>query len=207
VKVKAGQESASLLDALSYLYRYSREKSAEHAFAGPGRILHHFPWEHRLKMGSIVSSLRSKDEESLPCCQANGRAVRIIHHRETLYPCAFVTPLDKRCGVHLEAGCHHAEQTLPCLFPIDKTAEGRSSNPPHVTIRFIQDRRSSQDRRNPVPCTASMDWIPTILEQLMLSPLAYLYACTWLLAHMRAALILISKARLENPSSLVEIHS
>src|SRR5260221_14704017 len=37
-------------------------------------------------MGSMESSLRSKDKASRECCQAIGRDVRIIHHRESLYP-------------------------------------------------------------------------------------------------------------------------
>jgi hypothetical protein len=41
-----------------------------------------------LKMGSRESFLRSKDKQSLPCCQASGREVRIIHHRESLDPLA-----------------------------------------------------------------------------------------------------------------------
>ena len=52
-----------------------------------GTRTHKGPSESSLfEMGNIVSSLRSKDKESLLCCQANGRAVRIIHHRETLDP-------------------------------------------------------------------------------------------------------------------------
>ena len=51
----------------------------------------------------------------------------------------------KTCCVPLEAGGHHAGQTIPSLFPVDITAEGRSSNHPHVTIRLRTDRRSSQD--------------------------------------------------------------
>jgi hypothetical protein len=34
----------------------------------------------------MESSLRSKDKESRECCQASGRDVRIIHHRESLDP-------------------------------------------------------------------------------------------------------------------------
>ena len=34
----------------------------------------------------MESSCIRKDKESLQCCQAIGREVRIIHHRETLYP-------------------------------------------------------------------------------------------------------------------------
>ncbi len=36
-------------------------------------------------MGSMESSSRSKDKAGLQCCQASGREVRIIHHRESLY--------------------------------------------------------------------------------------------------------------------------
>jgi len=36
-------------------------------------------------MGSMESSCIGKDKESLHCCQASGREVRIIHHCETLY--------------------------------------------------------------------------------------------------------------------------
>ena len=39
-----------------------------------------------LEIGSMESSLRSKDKESRECCQASGRAVRIIHHHESLDP-------------------------------------------------------------------------------------------------------------------------
>jgi transposase-like protein len=35
----------------------------------------------------MESSCIRKDKESLQCCQAIGREVRIIHHRETLYHC------------------------------------------------------------------------------------------------------------------------
>ena len=34
----------------------------------------------------MESSLRSKNKASLPCCQASGREVRIVYHRESLYP-------------------------------------------------------------------------------------------------------------------------
>jgi SNF2 family DNA or RNA helicase len=34
--------------------------------------------------------LRSKDKEGLRCCQAIGSKVRILHHRETLYPKAYI---------------------------------------------------------------------------------------------------------------------
>ncbi len=43
-------------------------------------------------MGRRESSSRSKDTVSLPCCQAIGREVRILHHREGQYP------LDDRYG-------------------------------------------------------------------------------------------------------------
>jgi hypothetical protein len=33
----------------------------------------------------MKASLRSKDKASLPCCQASGREVRIIHHHEREY--------------------------------------------------------------------------------------------------------------------------
>jgi hypothetical protein len=38
-----------------------------------------------LEMGRRENSLRSKQKASLPCCQAIGSEVRIVHHRESLY--------------------------------------------------------------------------------------------------------------------------
>src|SRR6266571_1413626 len=46
-----------------------------------------------LKWGEGRAPYIRKDKESLPCCQASGRVVRIIHHRESLYH-HWVLPLD-----------------------------------------------------------------------------------------------------------------
>ncbi len=46
VKMKAGQERVSLRDELASVSSHSRRKSAEHAFAGPERIIHHLLWQH-----------------------------------------------------------------------------------------------------------------------------------------------------------------
>jgi hypothetical protein len=54
-----------------------QEQEQEH---GKG---HHHP--RCLKWEAWRASLRSKHKESLPCCQAIGRDVRILHHRESLY--------------------------------------------------------------------------------------------------------------------------
>src|SRR6266704_6657219 len=51
-----------------------------------GTRTHEAPYRSSLlKMGRRESSSRSKDTVSLPCCQARGTKVRIIHHGERLY--------------------------------------------------------------------------------------------------------------------------
>jgi hypothetical protein len=61
-----------------------REKEADHEQEHEYMKRHQNP--RCLKWEAWRSSLRSKDKESLPCCQAIGREVRIIHHREGQYP-------------------------------------------------------------------------------------------------------------------------
>jgi hypothetical protein len=46
VKGKAGEERASLRDALASVSSHSRRTSAEHAFARADRILNHVQWEY-----------------------------------------------------------------------------------------------------------------------------------------------------------------
>jgi hypothetical protein len=55
-------------------------------------------------MGSMKASLRSKDKASLPCCQASGREVRIIHHHEREYLVPQLHAID----------CNHENQTEEC---------------------------------------------------------------------------------------------
>src|SRR5258707_14824399 len=57
----------------------------------PGARTEEEPYEPTLlELRRRESSSRSKDTVSLPCCQASGRAVRIIHHCESLYPTSYL---------------------------------------------------------------------------------------------------------------------
>jgi hypothetical protein len=68
-----------------------REQEADHEQEHVHMKRHQNP--RCLKWEAWRSSLRSKDKESLPRCQAIGREVQIIHHREGQYPRAFCTQL------------------------------------------------------------------------------------------------------------------
>jgi len=72
-------------------------------------------------MGSTESSLRSKDKQSLPCCQANGRAVRIIPHRMGEY-----SPLSPRLSAHADTKSCMSEYYISIAADIHPIA-GRNS--------------------------------------------------------------------------------
>jgi len=57
-------------------------------------------WAERsslLKMGRRENFSRSKDTASLPCCQANGREGRIIHHQQRQYPWIKLVHSGEKC--------------------------------------------------------------------------------------------------------------
>ena len=60
-----------------------REEEAEHEQEQEHMKGHTNP--RCLKWEAWRASLRSKDKESLQCCQAIGREVRILHHLQWLY--------------------------------------------------------------------------------------------------------------------------
>ena len=61
-----------------------REEEAEHEQEQEHMKGHTHP--RCLRWEAWRASLRRKDKQSLSCCQAIGRDVRILHHRESLYP-------------------------------------------------------------------------------------------------------------------------
>jgi hypothetical protein len=64
--------------------RASPDRGGDRPQAGPRT--HERPYKTSLlEMGRRESSLRSKDKESREGCQAIGREVRIVHHREGEY--------------------------------------------------------------------------------------------------------------------------
>src|SRR5437588_2220265 len=84
----------------------------------------------------------------------------------------------KRCCVHLEAECHHTEQTIPSLFPVDITAEGRSSNHPHVPIRLRTERRSRVGgRRGTIASPFSTSPLRTRRDRFRVTSLSSGHAC------------------------------
>jgi hypothetical protein len=67
-----------------------REEEADHEQEHEDMKGHKNP--RCLKWEAWRASLRSKDKQSLQCCQAIGREVRIVHHHETLYPMCIIDP-------------------------------------------------------------------------------------------------------------------
>jgi len=75
-----------------------------------------------------VSSLRSKDKQSLQCCQAIGREVRIVHLRESLYryePSTGLCALARPCAQPWapwptlpQSGCVPLLQTIGMSAPV-----------------------------------------------------------------------------------------
>jgi hypothetical protein len=61
-----------------------REQEADHKQEHKHEHMKRHQNPRCLKWEAWRSSLRSKDKESRQYCQAIGREVRIIHHRETL---------------------------------------------------------------------------------------------------------------------------
>jgi len=66
--------------------QHQREKEADHEQEHTHVRMKRHQNPRCLKCEAWRSSLRSKEKERLPCCQAIGRKVRIIHHREGQCP-------------------------------------------------------------------------------------------------------------------------